>query len=332
MPINPSVQTLEALSFTTILCNVVFTVHQLGRHGPTFNNWGNAIAQMICMVWVVVSWIGLDDGSLFADGGVRLSAFRACGITQLVGEYLLCAWNVKIDKRLLTGVTTGFGLQLAMVLKWLPVTQQCLHYKPIWNKLVIILSTIICLICLVFILMSAALVGSALQIEQYVRFGVTVWGGYSSLLSLLVAATVAAMVVRTKRNVVRVMGRFDEDQERTVRWMGRVVKVMIGGSVVVAVVVILLCIMFATAGHSTYNRLAVAITKFGGCIVQSWLLFIIFTIRNVSSIRKRYASGSVFSSSPLPTHSYPVKPFESFPMSSSHSSSVPSSLPKFVLR
>ncbi|KAJ3272028.1 hypothetical protein HK104_004559 [Borealophlyctis nickersoniae] len=292
MAIETGVQIFEALCLFIILGNIIFTYHQLGRNGSTVNNWGNALAQTIVLAWAIVGWVALDDGTLFTRDA-RLKAFQSVGVLNIA----------------------GFGLQLAMTLKWLPVTRQSLHYRPIYNKLLIALTILVGLICLVLVLLAAALVGTPTQIEMYARFGMTVWGGYSSLLAIAIAATVGAMVVRTKRKVLQTTS-FDKDQTDMATWLGRLGYVLYAGSGVVAAVVLLVCVLFALArGNGASNRIAAAIVKLGGCIVMSWLLFIIFTIRHVTAINQRFpsAAGTARSSGGYGNNRAPSSPLSTKP-------------------
>ncbi|KAJ3296168.1 hypothetical protein HK104_001905 [Borealophlyctis nickersoniae] len=281
-----AIHTIEAISLTIIVSNVIYSYYQLVRRGRTSTNWGNAIAQTVCLAWCIVSWIALDVRRVvIQDVTTKLHIYQSIGLINL----------------------TGFGLQLAMMLKWLPATQQCLRYNRIYNKLIVGLSGLLFAACVALVIVGMTKLKASAGLEPYSRIGMTLWGGYSCLLSIGIAGTVAAMVLRVKRNVLRAQSRHEKsDHEDTAQWLDRVNRVLYAGNGMVSIVVVVACVVFGTAQAG--DRLAASVVKIAGAITLSWLLFNIHTIRTVSTISQQYRNSSSSGISNTPNYHHQSSP------------------------
>ncbi|KAJ3279758.1 hypothetical protein HK104_001178 [Borealophlyctis nickersoniae] len=182
----------------------------------------------------------------------------------------------------------SFGLQFAIVLQYLQATQQCLQYRLLWNKLIISLSLLIFLVSAVLVFMGMATVRAETGLNAPMRFGFAIFGAYSSITSIVIAAAVAVMVLHTKRNVVRAREREQPEYAETAKWLESIGRRM---------AVITLLFVSMTLGVIVYfgrakagDRLAATIIKLDGVLIQSWLLYLIHAIRTVSEISTQFGS------------------------------------------
>ncbi|KAJ3277725.1 hypothetical protein HK104_003034 [Borealophlyctis nickersoniae] len=232
--------TIEAACLLIVLCNVTYAYFQLGLQ-RTWSNWGTALAQTSALVWAILSWVVLDVKKfILSSEEVRVR------ILQSIGPFILLA----------------FGLQLSIVLKWLPATQQCLHYNPHINTAILTVTSLIFLASTTCIILGITRMQAGMGIDPLAKFGQTIWGGYSMLLAMAIAGTVAATVLRIKKQVLETRTKFIEkgQYDKTVAWLTRISRVIVVGNVLVAAVVIAGCATFIRARAG--ERLPASLAKF----------------------------------------------------------------------